>query len=377
MKLSADQLRQIYQQVKRAPRYSEQLQRRDDWHERLQRWVNPDLGGLNDGQLRSEFLEFFNEGGGVQTLNKIWRDRIIRDIGKFRRTIQHLLDETVPVEKRLDAVLQGPYQIDGLGKAVATHLLMASAREKYCLWNNKTEAGLQVLGLLPKFDRGSGDGERYLKIREAVGNLRSAVGARDFQEIDEFLHFVGAPEPEGWRALQAVGLVVPSDAVPSPAAPTTAVEVPGRAPAEIGEAAGGYVVPVETERQLEDFIEQNLETRSKEWFGRELELYQADEGSGRQFQTAIGRIDLLARDKEDNWVVIELKKGRSADAVVGQILRYMGWVKANLAREREEVRGIIIVGEGDKALSYAVTMTLGVELYTYHLQFHINRETGV
>lgn len=360
MELSVDQLREVYEQVKRAPRYSEWLQRRDEWHERLQRWVNPDLGGLNDEQLRSEFLEFFNEGGGVQTLNKIWRDRLIRDIDKFRQTVQHLLKESVPVEKRLDAVLRGPYQIDGLGKAVATHLLMASDRGTYCLWNNKTEAGLHVLARLPKFDRGSGDGEKYLKIREAVGNLRSAVGARDFLEIDLFLHFVGAPEPEGRRALQAVGL-----------------EVPGDAAAETVELPSAYVVPLETERQLEEFIEKNLEKRSKEWFERELKLYQADEGSGRQFQTAIGRIDLLARDKGDNWVVIELKKGRSADAVLGQILRYMGWVRANLAKEQEQVRGIIIVGEGDKALSYAITVTPGVELYTYHLQFHISREAGV
>ena len=51
--------------------------------------------------------------------------------------------------------------------------------------------------------------------------------------------------------------------------------------------------------------------------------------------------------------------------------------KANLASDKEQVGGIIIVGEGDKALSYAVTMTSGVELYTYKLQFIIERDTGV
>jgi hypothetical protein len=43
--------------------------------------------------------------------------------------------------------------------------------------------------------------------------------------------------------------------------------------------------------------------------------------------------------------------------VLGQVLRYMGWVKANLAKENEKVGGIIIVGEEDKALNYVVFLS--------------------
>jgi hypothetical protein len=61
-------------------------------------------------------------------------------------------------------------------------------------------------------------------------------------------------------------------------------------------------------------------------------LYQNEESNGRQYPTPIGNIDLLAIDKKNKeFVVIELKKGRSSDAVIGQILRYMGWVKDKLA----------------------------------------------
>jgi restriction system protein len=42
------------------------------------------------------------------------------------------------------------------------------------------------------------------------------------------------------------------------------------------------------------------------------------------------------------YLVIELKKGRSSDVVVGQILRYMGFIKNELAVNGESVRGIII-----------------------------------
>lgn len=43
------------------------------------------------------------------------------------------------------------------------------------------------------------------------------------------------------------------------------------------------------------------------------------------------------------YLVIALKKGRAAsDVVVGQILRYIGFIKNELAVNGESVRGIII-----------------------------------
>ena len=53
-----------------------------------------------------------------------------------------------------------------------------------------------------------------------------------------------------------------------------------------------------------------------------------------------GRIDILAKHKTKNeYLVIELKKGGSTDKVLGQTLRYMGWVKANY---KSDVKGLII-----------------------------------
>jgi restriction system protein len=56
----------------------------------------------------------------------------------------------------------------------------------------------------------------------------------------------------------------------------------------------------------------------------------------------------LAIDKKNKeFVVIELKKGRNSDAVIGQILRYMGWVTDKSAGSAGyfNVRGIIIAKE--------------------------------
>ena len=76
-----------------------------------------------------------------------------------------------------------------------------------------------------------------------------------------------------------------------------------------------------SEKSLEDYLEQNLEYISKAT-GMKLELIK------RQYSTSVGPIDLFCRDKGGkDYLVIELKKGRSADRVYGQCSRYMGWVR--------------------------------------------------
>jgi len=74
---------------------------------------------------------------------------------------------------------------------------------------------------------------------------------------------------------------------------------------------------------------------------------------GNQYATSVGRIDILCRDKDRNFVVIELKRGTGTHKVVGQIQKYMAWVIENLAKDKQ-VRGIIVVKEDDKGLEYAL-----------------------
>ena len=74
---------------------------------------------------------------------------------------------------------------------------------------------------------------------------------------------------------------------------------------------------------------------------------------GSQYKTSVGFIDILFKDKEDSFVVVELKRGKGSDKVVGQIQRYMAWVNENLTQTKS-VRGIIVVKEIDKKLNYAI-----------------------
>jgi hypothetical protein len=108
------------------------------------------------------------------------------------------------------------------------------------------------------------------------------------------------------------------------------------------------------EKHLEDFVVQQLHEIEPG-----LSLLQ------RQLSTPAGRLDLLCRDVQGNYVVVELKKTQGTDQVVGQILRYMGWVREE--HPENNVRGIIIVGKKDDALRYALGATSGIEAKEFEL----------
>ncbi len=89
----------------------------------------------------------------------------------------------------------------------------------------------------------------------------------------------------------------------------------------------------------------------------------------RQFVcSGVGRIDLLCKDRKGNLVVIELKKfGVKHDSIIDQIARYIGYVKAHVAKGNQKVRGIIVVGKIDDKLRYAVSAFPSIDVKTFNL----------
>jgi hypothetical protein len=122
------------------------------------------------------------------------------------------------------------------------------------------------------------------------------------------------------------------------------------------------------EAYLEEFILSNWHLI--DW-GRPLVLWE-DEGGrfGHQVSTPVGRFDFLARETETNaLVVIELKRGRPTDQVVGQAARYMGWLRDEYAQEDEKVEGIIVAAEADDRLYYAARAVPGLSVLVYEVSF--------
>ena len=126
------------------------------------------------------------------------------------------------------------------------------------------------------------------------------------------------------------------------------------------------------ERSLQEFLVENWKHTT---LGNEWVLFEEDgEVVGSYYNTGeVGVIDLLAKHCRDKlWLVVELKKGRSSDVTVGQVLRYMGWVRRNLASEGENVKGLIISREIDRKLQYALDSQPNIKCMTYQVTFNLN-----
>lgn len=129
------------------------------------------------------------------------------------------------------------------------------------------------------------------------------------------------------------------------------------------------------EKYLEEVMVGNWEKIN---FDEPLKIYVDENGNpGRQYYTEeVGYIDILAQNAEGTFVVIELKKGRSGDEVVGQVLRYMQWVRRNLCTQGQSVKGLIVVGERDIKLEHSVAEVsdrVGLKLYktTFQLETYM------
>jgi len=103
-----------------------------------------------------------------------------------------------------------------------------------------------------------------------------------------------------------------------------------------------------------------------------LKLYEEEGITGIEFPADGRRIDVLCVDREGSFVVIELKVSRGYDRVVGQILRYMAWVKQHLANG-SRVRGIIIASEISDDLRLAASLIQDVSLIEYEISFQLKR----
>lgn len=148
--------------------------------------------------------------------------------------------------------------------------------------------------------------------------------------------------------------------------------IQGEAPAQIisTDETIEDVAAFALEKHLEDFLIQN-------WNGTDLskdfDIYE-DEGEqvGQQFPTDTGPIDILAISKDrKTLVVIELKKGRATDVVVGQLLRYMGFVQEELAEPEQTVKGVVIALEDDQRLKRALQMVPNIDFYRYEVSFKL------
>jgi len=151
--------------------------------------------------------------------------------------------------------------------------------------------------------------------------------------------------------------------------------IAGNAPSVITSTDTTIEDPIEfaLEKHLEDFLVKNWKNTE---LGKKYDIYE-DEGEivGQQYKSDTGPIDILAisKDKKE-LLVVELKKGKVSDVVVGQIQRYMGYVKEELAEENQVVRGVIIAAEDDLRIRRALAVANNIEFYKFQVSFKLIKD---
>lgn len=91
----------------------------------------------------------------------------------------------------------------------------------------------------------------------------------------------------------------------------------------------------------------------------------ADNGQERQVKT--GRIDIFARDFNNQYVVIELKAGKAQSRAISQISAYMGAIMEETGEKL--VRGILLAGDFDENVILASKVIPNLMLKKYSFQF--------
>jgi hypothetical protein len=269
--------------------------------------------------------------------------RICSDMGKLRKALTTLLNEAEPVSERLDKAIE---MVSGMGKNVASSILIVTQPDRYGVWNNRSEAAMKRLGIWPGFDRGESFGNRYVKVNRILLQLRDALQI-DLWTLDALWWFLDQTPADDDKA--------------------------GLLDQDVLENQPGFGL----ERHLHEFLRENW---SHIEIGREWTIYKdtGDEEAGYEFPTSVGRIDLLAKHKSlPHWLVIELKRNQSSDQTIGQLLRYIGWVKRHLAADGEEVYGMIICRKADEALHYALITVPKIKLQLYRVEFHLKETEGL
>ena len=126
-------------------------------------------------------------------------------------------------------------------------------------------------------------------------------------------------------------------------------------------------------KHLEEFIVANWDSLDiGENYNRHEEVV---DGKRKKFRTDTGEINIFALSKDKtHYLVIELKKGRASDKVVGQIQRYMGYIEDEIANNSQEVKGLIIGLKEDLGLKRAISINPSIEFRRYEIRFDLIKD---
>lgn len=258
------------------------------------------------------------------------------DMEQLRDGIETLVDEEQDPASRIQTTKK---TVDGMGKATISAVLVTAYPEDYGVWNNRSEEALKQLDIWPDFEYGSDFGQRYVRVNDVLLNLSNELDI-DLWDLDALLGYI--VEAEEGSTDETI---------------------------DNAEGSGKFV----KERHLQLYLVNHWERMelSSQW---EIYADSDDPQAGVEFSTGIGRPDiLLTHTSEARVCILELKRGSTSDRAVGQLLRYIGWVREHLTDLEDvstdaEVEGRLIVSDSSKKLEYAISVVPELALYEYEME---------
>ena len=246
----------------------------------------------------------------------------------FNKALRFLLYGSDPIAKRVDKFVS----LKKVGNFTTSHFLYAFDPEKFCLNSLvrdrlEISAGQVQIAMENAMEKYSLNPYDYYDVTIdfftdalILEEVKNKIGLRNYMEVNFVLYLQSVEEDEDEAVLPfgSVGL----------------------------------------EKDLENYIVANPEIIESG-----LTLVK------QQYSTPVGIIDILFKDSQGKYLVVETKKGLESDKVIEQISRYVGYLEH---AENKSARGLIIVSDADDRLRYGLYALSGkVKLKYYKVSFSI------
>jgi restriction system protein len=245
---------------------------------------------------------------------------------------------------------------------------------------SKVAAGLGC-GSLWTLGRGIEDGD-YVVAPSSMGTLHvgQVTGPYEFANGEELPH----RRPVSWQLQMIARDEMSAELNRSTTYPGTVANISQhlgeilrllQTPPQLVAVGPGVEDPAQfaLEKYLEEFLVDNW---AKTELGKTYDIYRDDEGTqiGRQYLCDTGPLDVLAISKDgSHLLVVELKRGKASDAVVGQVQRYMGYIQDQVAESNQTVRGVIIALDDDLRIKRALSVAPNIDFYRYKIDFKLSK----
>lgn len=159
----------------------------------------PELAGVVKqikAALRYPTFDFDNDGledfYKIKTLGhliEIRKPEVWRQRSKLQKGLRHLVDDSRSIEARLSSVLDGKYQVNGVGLNFLTKVLAVHDPSEFTVFNKPVEEALKDFRYEPT--RGRSKAQHYLEFADLMRRFLKESAGRSTLDLDAFFSTIG------------------------------------------------------------------------------------------------------------------------------------------------------------------------------------------